>query len=173
PVVSVHVIYGSRVTDLPFAVVAGSPVRWVIDKSNAAGLDGGQYLAVSLPAADQYVDMPAGRLREIVLPQLKRLFPAADEASVGDVFVTRERRATIQHEPGVLRLRASADAGLPGLAVAGAWTDTGWPDSMEGAVRSGRSAARKLLADLAARPETGSEESSVPAAVAAPSAGVL
>ncbi|MBO0825828.1 MAG: FAD-dependent oxidoreductase, partial [Actinobacteria bacterium] len=64
-------------------------------------------------------------------------------------------------------------AGLPGLAVAGAWTDTGWPDSMEGAVRSGRSAARKLLADLAARPDTGSEESSVAAVAAAPSVGGL
>jgi squalene-associated FAD-dependent desaturase len=146
PIVSAHVIYSSRVTRLPFAAVVGSPVRWVIDKSDAAGLHAGQYLAASIPAADELVDMPAAHLRERVLPVLDRIFPAAAGASVEDFFVTRERRATIRHEPGTQRLRPAA--GLPGLAVAGAWTDTGWPDTMEGAVRSGRYAARKLIADL-------------------------
>jgi len=173
PVVSVHVMYGCPVTTLPFAAVAGSPAAWVMDKASAAGLRAGQYLAVSLPAADQYVDMPTGQLREIALPLLERLFPAAAEARIEDVFVTRERRATILHEPGVQRLRAAPGAGPPGLAVAGAWTDTGWPDSMEGAVRSGRSAAGKVIADLAGRTETAAEASeSIPAAVvAAPSTG--
>jgi squalene-associated FAD-dependent desaturase len=146
PIVSAHVIYGSRVTRLPFAAVVGSPVRWVIDKSDAAGLHAGQYLAASIPAADEFVDMPAAQLREHVLPVLDRIFPAAAGASVEDFFVTRERRATIRHEPGTQLLRPAA--GLPGLAVAGAWTDTGWPDTMEGAVRSGRYAARKLISGL-------------------------
>jgi squalene-associated FAD-dependent desaturase len=144
PIVSVHVIYGSRVTGLPFAAVVGSPVHWVIDKSDAAGLHAGQYLAASIPAADEFVDMPAAQLRERVLPVLERLFPAAAGASIDDFFVTRERRATIRHEPGTQQLRPAV--GLPGLAVAGAWTDTGWPDTMEGAVRSGRYAALKLIA---------------------------
>jgi squalene-associated FAD-dependent desaturase len=150
PVVSVHVIYGSRVTRLPFAAVAGSPVCWVIDKSDAAGLQAGQYLAASIPAADEYVDMPAAQLREHVLPVLDRVFPTAAGASIEDFFVTRERRATIRHEPGTRQLRPAF--GLPGLAIAGAWTDTGWPDTMEGAVRSGRSAALKLIADLTEGP---------------------
>jgi protoporphyrinogen oxidase len=148
PIVSVHVIYGSRVTWLPFAAVVGSPVRWVVDKSEAAGLPEGQYLAASIPAAEDYVDMPVAQLRERVLPVLDRVFPLAAEACIEDFFVTRERRATIRHEPGSQQLRPAF--GLPNLAVAGAWTDTGWPDTMEGAVRSGRSAARKLIADLAA-----------------------
>lgn len=147
PIVSAHVIYGSRVTRLPFAAVVGSPVRWVIDKSDAAGVVAGQYLAASIPAAENYVDMPASQLRERVLPVLDRIFPAAADAGIEDFFVTRERRATIRHEPGTQQLRPAG--GLPGLAIAGAWTDTGWPDTMEGAVRSGRAAARKLLADLA------------------------
>jgi uncharacterized protein with NAD-binding domain and iron-sulfur cluster len=146
PIVSVHVIYGSRVTRLPFAGVVGSPVRWVIDKSDAAGLHAGQYLAAAIPAADEFVDLPAMQLREYVLPVLDRLFPAAVGARVEDFFVTRERRATIRHEPGTQQLRPAA--GLPGLAVAGAWTDTGWPDTMEGAVRSGRYAALKLISGL-------------------------
>jgi squalene-associated FAD-dependent desaturase len=146
PIVSAHVIYGSRVTRLPFAGVVGSPVRWVIDKSDSAGLHAGQYLAASIPAADEFVDMPAAQLREHVLPVLDRLFPAAAGTSIEDFFVTRERRATIRHEPGTQQLRPAA--GLPGLAVAGAWTDTGWPDTMEGAVRSGRYAALKVISGL-------------------------
>lgn len=168
PIVSLHVVYDRRVTRLPFAMVAGSPVRWVIDKTSAAGLHAGQYLAASVPAADRYVDTPAAGLAERALPLLERLFPEAAAASVEDFFVTRERRATIWHEPGVQRLRAVPDAGPRGLALAGAWTQTSWPDSMEGAVRSGLSAARALLADLAGG--TAPAGDAVTAAAAAPSA---
>jgi uncharacterized protein with NAD-binding domain and iron-sulfur cluster len=169
PVVSLHVLYDRRVTRLPFAMVAGSPVRWVIDKTSSAGLHAGQYLAASVPAADRYVDAPAAQLRESMLPLLERLFPEAADANVEDFFVTRERRATIRHEPGVQRLRTVPDGGPPGLAVAGAWTETNWPDTMEGAVRSGRSAARKLIADLAGG--TAAAGDGVTAVAAAPSAG--
>jgi squalene-associated FAD-dependent desaturase len=169
PIVSLHVLYDRRVTRLPFAMVAGSPVRWVVDKTSVAGLHAGQYLAASVPAADRYVDTPAARLREHALPLLERLFPDAAEASVEDFFVTRERRATIWHEPGVQRLRAVPAAGPRRLVVAGAWTETGWPDSMEGAVRSGRSAARKLIADFAGGTTVAADD--VTAASAAPSAG--
>jgi squalene-associated FAD-dependent desaturase len=148
PLVSLHVIYGSRVTRLPFAAAVGSPVHWVVDKTAAAGLHAGQYLAASVRAADTYVDRPAAALRAEFLPALERLFPAAAHATVLDFFVTRERRATIAHVPGAQRWRAAAAAGPRGFAVAGAWTDTGWPDTMEGAVRSGRAAAQKIIAEL-------------------------
>ena len=148
PVVSLHVLYASKVTSLPFAAVVDSPVRWVIDKTGPAGLHTGQYLAVSVPAADKFVDLPSSRLRAELLPELERLFPAATDADVDDLFTTRERRAFIRQVPGSARLRAS-QPGIRGLALAGAWTDTGWPDSMEGAVRSGLGAAWKVLRDVA------------------------
>ena len=151
PVVSVHVIYGRRVTKLPFAAVVDSPVHWVVDKTASAGLHSGQYLAASVRAADAYVDAPVADIRAEMLPALERLFPAATSAVVTDFFVTKERRATIAHVPGSRRLRATARAELSAFAIAGAWTDTGWPDTMEGAVRSGRSAARKLIAELPGR----------------------
>lgn len=173
PVVSVHVTYDRPVTRLPFAAVTGSPVRWVMDKTKVAGLQAGQYLAASLPAADSSVDLPAARLRELVLPLFGRLFPAAAEASVEDFFVTRERRATISQEPGVRRLRGGPMPGVPGLAVAGAWTDTGWPDSMEGAVRSGRCAALKVIADLAGSSRAAPLGGNAAVAAAAPSASRL
>ena len=167
PVLSLHVIYGSPVTSLPYAAVLDSPVRWVVDKTGPAGLHVGQYLAATVPAAGGYVDLPASRLREKLLPELERLFPAAADAEVQDFFMTRERRAVIRHVPGSQRLRASQPAGLQGLALAGAWTSTGWPDTMEGAVRSGHGAALKVLSDLAAGRQIAGADSIEPAALAA------
>jgi squalene-associated FAD-dependent desaturase len=157
PIVNVHVVYDRRVMGLPFAAAVDSPVQWVFDKTKNAGLKAGQYLAVSLSAADDYVDVPAARLRDEFLPALARLFPAAAGAGVTDFFVTRERRATFRQAPGSGALRPGAATSVPGLVLAGSWTDTGWPDTMEGAVRSGHNAALELIRELtwlppAARP---------------------
>jgi squalene-associated FAD-dependent desaturase len=149
PIVNVHVIYDRPVTNLPFAAAVDSPVQWVFDRTRISGLDRGsvtkrQYLAISLSAADEYVDVPAARLAERFVPALAELFPAARDAQVIEAFVTRERRATFRQAPGAGRLRPGAPTRLPGLVLAGAWTATGWPDTMEGAVRSGLAAAIEL-----------------------------
>ncbi|HET9971086.1 MAG TPA: FAD-dependent oxidoreductase, partial [Streptosporangiaceae bacterium] len=99
---------------------------------------------ISLSAADEYADTPVAQLQEQFVPALAELFPAAREATVAEFFVTRERRATFRQAPGSGALRPKAATRLPGLVLAGAWTDTGWPDTMEGAVRSGLSAAVEL-----------------------------
>jgi squalene-associated FAD-dependent desaturase len=155
PIVNVHVIYDRQVLDLPFVAAVDSPVQWVFDKTGIAGLKTGQYLAVSLSAADEFVTVPAAQLREQFLPELERLFPAARNAQVTDYFVTRERRATFRQAPGCGALRPSAGTSVPGLVLAGSWTDTGWPDTMEGAVRSGHYAAQHLIAELTDRPAAG------------------
>lgn len=152
PIVNVHVVYPHAVTDQPFTAVVGSPVQWVFDRSAIAGVTGGQYLAISLSAAHRWVDMPTADLRELFLGELARLFPAARQASSTGFFVTRERRATFRQAPGTARLRPTAPTGLPGLLLAGAWTATGWPDTMEGAVRSGHEAARLAAEHLSGRP---------------------
>jgi uncharacterized protein with NAD-binding domain and iron-sulfur cluster len=146
----VHVVYDRRVTRLPFAAAVDSPVQWVFDRTGTSGLREGQYLAISLSAADAYADVPAAALREQFLPALAELFPAAAQARVVDCFVTRERRATMRQVPGVGRLRPAAATAAAGLVLAGAWTDTGWPDTMEGAVRSGLNAVRELRRSMGA-----------------------
>ena len=108
----------------------------------------GQYLALSQSAAQDEIDAPVAELRERYLPELERLLPAARGAEVRDFFVTRERTATFAPAPGVGRLRPGARTKAPGLYLAGAWTATGWPATMEGAVRSGFSAAGAALAAL-------------------------
>jgi squalene-associated FAD-dependent desaturase len=152
PILNVHVIYDRRVTDLPFAAAVDSPVQWVFDKTSQAGVTSGQYLAVSISAADDLVDLPTADLRQLFVPALEQLFPAAAGADIRDFFVTRERRATFRQAPGSGALRPGAATSVPGLALAGAWTSTGWPDTMEGAVRSGLQAAHELAGELAALP---------------------
>ena len=146
PIVNVHVIYDRPVMDLPFVAAVDSPVQWVFDRTKISGMDrpGHQYLAISLSAADQYADTPVGELQEQFVPALAELFPAARDAEVTEFFVTRERRATFRQSPGSGALRPKTATARPGLVLAGAWTDTGWPDTMEGAVRSGLAAAVEL-----------------------------
>jgi squalene-associated FAD-dependent desaturase len=150
PIVNVHVIYDRPVMELPFVAAIDSPVQWVFDRTRISGLDqpGHQYLAISLSAADQYADTPVAELQEQFVPALAELFPAARDAEVTEFFVTRERRATFRQTPGSGALRPKAATARPGLVLAGAWTDTGWPDTMEGAVRSGLAAAAQLKASL-------------------------
>ena len=148
PIVNVHVVYDRKVMDVPFAAAVDSPVQWVFDRTRISGMhahgDDGQYLAISLSAADEYAGKPVAELREQFVPALAELFPAAKAATVTEFFVTREKRATFRQVPGTAKLRPKAATGLPGLVLAGSWTDTGWPDTMEGAVRSGLNAVIAL-----------------------------
>ena len=148
PIVNLHVIYDQPVMDHAFAAGVGTPVQWVFDRSAAAGLTMGQCLAVSLSGATAYAARPTEELRAMFVPELARLFPRAAAARVTAFYVTREHRATFRPSPGTLRLRPRATTSDPRIALAGAWTDTGWPATMEGAVRSGRQAARSVLLAL-------------------------
>ncbi|MFV0126758.1 hydroxysqualene dehydroxylase HpnE [Streptomyces sp. HMX112] len=148
PILNVHVLYDRKVLRRPFFTALGSPVQWVFDRTDASGYTGGQYLALSQSAAGHEIDEPVAVLRERYLPELQRLLPAARGAEVRDFFVTRERTATFAPTPGVGRLRPGARTNAPGLHLAGAWTATGWPATMEGAVRSGSTAAGAALRAL-------------------------
>jgi squalene-associated FAD-dependent desaturase len=145
PIVNVHVVYDRRVMEVPFAAGVRTPVQWVFDRTDSAGIESGQYLVVSLSAADAELEMTGEELRARYLPALGELFPAATNASIKSFFVTREHSATFRAAPGARALRPPALTALPGLVLAGSWTDTGWPATMEGAVRSGRAAARVAL----------------------------
>ena len=169
PIVNVHIVYDRRVTRLPFAAAVDSPVQWVFDRTGPSGLAAGQYLAISVSAADDVLDTPAAELRGRFLPAMAQLFPAARDAQVTDFFVTRERRATFRQVPGCGERRPAAGTGLAGLVLAGAWTDTGWPDTMEGAVRSGLIAARELRRDIAQAAGAGSAGSRAEAVAGASS----
>jgi squalene-associated FAD-dependent desaturase len=144
-IVNLHVLYDRKVLMQPFAACVGSPVQWIFDRTGSSGLQTGQYVTVSLSAADDEFSSGAEELRARYLPELARVLPAARTAVVKDFFVSREHSATFRAAPGARAWRPQARTQLAGLAVAGAWTDTGWPATMEGAVRSGHAAARVAL----------------------------
>ncbi|MFI5610804.1 hydroxysqualene dehydroxylase HpnE [Amycolatopsis sp. NPDC051903] len=145
PIVNVHVVLDRHVLDEPFVAGVRTPVQWVFDRTGQSGLTSGQYLAMSLSAADDLIDLPTAQLRERLLPELTGLLPEARGAEVLDFFVTRERHATFRPGPGTASLRPHAETNARGLYLAGAWTATGWPATMEGAARSGAAAATALL----------------------------
>ncbi|MEV8593875.1 hydroxysqualene dehydroxylase HpnE [Streptomyces sp. NPDC052012] len=148
PILNIHVVYDRKVLARPFLAALGTPVQWVFDRTDASGLTQGQYLALSQSVAHDEIDEPVAVLRERYLPELERLLPRTRGAEVLDFFVTRERTATFAPAPGVGRLRPGARTEAPGLYLAGAWTATGWPATMESAVRSGVGAADAALSAL-------------------------
>lgn len=150
PIVNAHVVFDRTVLDEPFVAGVDSPLQWVFDRTvqsrgGVHGDRGEQYVAVSLSAADELIDTPVADLREVLVPALRQLLPAAADARVKEFFVTRERHATFRPAPGSGRLRPGAATARAGLHLAGAWTATGWPATMEGAVRSGEAAAASVL----------------------------
>jgi len=163
PIVNVHVVYDRPVLDVEFAAGVGTPVQWVFDRTESAGVTEGQYLVVTLSAADAELGMPGEAIRERYLAALGELLPAARDARLLRSFVTRDHAATFRAAPGHRALRPAARTALDGFALAGAHTDTGWPATMEGAVRSGRAAAAVVLA---ASPATMTAETTLAGAAA-------
>jgi monoamine oxidase len=149
PIVNLHVVYDRRVCEEPFAAGIHTPVQYVIDRTAAGGVPAGcQYLAVSLSDAEREMQMSVDALRDTYLPALRELLPRAREARVERFLVTREHAATFRAAPGAAALRPPARTSVPGLVLAGAWTDTGWPATLEGAVLSGHAAAAEALRQL-------------------------
>jgi squalene-associated FAD-dependent desaturase len=155
-VVDVHLVFDRPVTRWDVMAGHDSPVQWVFDRTAASGLGsvhpGRQYVAVSLSAADHLLAAKPEALIDSVVDALGRLLPAVSAAAVVDSVVTKERRATFRAAPGSGRLRPAPATRRAGLALAGAWTATGWPATMEGAVRSGVAAARALSSSPLASP---------------------
>jgi hydroxysqualene dehydroxylase len=149
PIVNVHVVYDRPVCEHRFAAGVDTPVQYLFDRTTAGGVPPDcQYLAVSLSGAEREMQMSVDELRERFLPALSALLPRARDARVESFFATREHAATFRAVPGAARWRPGAHTSTLGLVLAGAWTDTGWPATLEGAVMSGHVAARVALAGL-------------------------
>jgi len=173
PIVNVHVHFDRRVTGLPLVAGLGTPAEWVFDRTASSGADRGQYLAVSISAADDWAGMRPTELSSRVVASLYELFPQARVAEVLSSFVTREPHATFRATPGSSADRAGPRTRLPGLVLAGAWTSTGWPPTMESAVRSGVSAARAALVASGQRNALPKFDPSIPLQGASPHCDTL
>ncbi|EWT07893.1 phytoene dehydrogenase [Intrasporangium chromatireducens Q5-1] len=165
PIVNVHVVFDRAVLPVPFAAVPGSAVQWVFDRTAASGRAAGgeQYLVSSVSAADDALHERTEDLVRVHLAELARHLPGLEHAHVLEAFVTREPHATFRQRPGTGRLRPGPTTHWPDLALAGAWTVPGWPDTLEAAVRSGRAAAARLLSVPMTATEHGDAGVSAPA----------
>ncbi len=147
PIVNLHVWYDRPVADFDFVAFVGTPVQWVFNRTKIAGLPGpGQYITVSLSGAWEFWPKGKEELRELFIPELARLLPQARGAAVERFVVVKEQHATFRSPPDAPANRLPARSSFPNLLLAGDWTDTGWPATMESAVRSGNVAAA-IIAD--------------------------
>ncbi|MGA7834560.1 MAG: hydroxysqualene dehydroxylase HpnE [Acidimicrobiales bacterium] len=145
PIVNIHFVLDRKVTDLPMAACIDSPIEFFFDRTDASGVSSGQCLVVSLSAADKYQSVGSSGLVPTFFEALGDVLPAARSATVRTALVTREHAATFRGTPGIESLRPSTTTPTRGLFLAGAWCKTGWPATMEGAVRSGFEAATSAL----------------------------
>jgi squalene-associated FAD-dependent desaturase len=150
PIVSVHLMFDRPLLRPPMAALLGSPAHWVFDRGRLTGCPParGQYLSVVSSGAPE---LAATRGRALVELMVGALMERLGRAELLWSRVSREPEATFAARPGTAGRRLPSKTSRPGVVRAGAWTDTGWPATMEGAIRSGRAAARALVG--AATPE--------------------
>ena len=148
PIVSVHLWFDRKLLVSPLAALLDSDAHWVFDRGVLTGHEPerGQYLTVVSSGVPQLLEVRGRALVEQIAGQLTDRLGAAELLWSR---VSREPHATIALRPGVVRF--GVDTELPGVVRAGTWTDTGWPATMESAVRSGRAAARRVLTPASAR----------------------
>jgi uncharacterized protein with NAD-binding domain and iron-sulfur cluster len=147
PIVSVHLLFDRRILDSELAALLGSPAQWVFDRGRLIGneLERGQYLTVVSSGAPELLAVRGKELVDLIAGEVTTRLGAA---YLVWSRVSREPAATFAARPGVARLRPGAATSRPNVARAGAWTATGWPATMEGAIRSGLAAAGLLGASL-------------------------
>ncbi len=144
PITSAHLWYDRPVLRLPHVVLIDCLGQWVFSRGEVA--PGEHYVQVVVSAARQFRGLGHEEVQRQILEELARLFPAARTARVMRARVVTEHAATFSAVPGVDKWRPVQASPIPNLFVAGDWTATGWPATMEGAVRSGYLAAEALLA---------------------------
>jgi squalene-associated FAD-dependent desaturase len=147
PIVSVHLLFDRRIMEGPLAALLGSDAHWLFDRGALTGNEPerGQYITVVSSAAPELLELRGRELIDRIAAQVTERLGAAELLWSR---VSREPAATFAARPGTARLRPGAATGRPNVVRAGAWTDTGWPATMEGAIRSGREAARVLAASV-------------------------
>jgi len=134
---TVHLWFDRPITPLPHAVLVGRMGQWVFAR--------GRYLQVVISAAHRLIDCRADELQAKVCEELRAIWPAARDARLLHGRVLTHPAAVFSMQPGVERLRPAQATPVANLFLAGDWTSTGWPATMEGAVRSGRLAVDALL----------------------------
>ncbi len=154
PITGIHLWFDRSITQLPHATLLDRTVQWMFNKSQ------GRYVEVVISASRSLTFMDRADVIALVLRELAEFFPRVAEAKLEKAHVVKEVRATFSPRPGIEELRPKSETKFRNFFLAGDWTRSGWPATMEGAVRSGYLAAEAvtraaghpqefLLADIA------------------------
>jgi squalene-associated FAD-dependent desaturase len=135
PITGIHLWFDRKVTDLPHATLLDRTIQWFFNKQE------GRYLQLVVSASRSLTQMPKQEVINLALDELREFLPATAAAKLVKAHVVKEVRATFSARPGLESSRPAARTAYANLALAGDWTRSGWPATMEGAVRSGYLAA--------------------------------
>jgi uncharacterized protein with NAD-binding domain and iron-sulfur cluster len=157
PITGVHLWFDRPVCPFDHVVTPGRLIQWVFNHTAIQGRGSveptseanlGQYLQIVISASYDLLPLDRQAIRDAVMTELAEMWPLARQARLDRWWVVTEHGATFAVRPGVDKLRPPQRTPVDGLFLAGDWTDTGWPATMEGAVRSGYLAAEGILRDL-------------------------
>jgi squalene-associated FAD-dependent desaturase len=163
PITGVHLWFDRQVMTEPFISLLDTTTQWIFNKTalyagtsnNGTGApvankEQGQYLQLVISASYDLLQKPRQEIIDLCLEEVRHALPAAREANLLKATVIKEATATFSPQPGVDRWRPMQETSIGGLFLAGDWTATGWPATMEGAVRSGYLAAEAVLRSVGA-----------------------
>ena len=138
PITGVHLWFDREVTTLPHATLLGRTMQWMFNK------DRGRYLQLVVSASHDLTGLSRKEIIEIAVGDLRLFLPRVLDANLVKAHVVKEQRATFSAAPGTESLRPGTESSIGNLFMAGDWTRSGWPATMEGAVRSGYLAAEAV-----------------------------
>ena len=154
PITGVHFWFDRQFTDLPHAVLLDRTIQWMFHKSLLQGKDSGaSYVELVISSSKSLIEKPRQEILDLALRELREFFPMAGDAKILKATVVKEINATFSPTPGIDRHRPSQETPWPRVFLAGDWTATGWPATMEGAVRSGYLAAQRISGKAFLAPE--------------------
>ena len=155
PITAVHVWFDRPVTHLDYAAVIGRRIQWIFNQTIrdpgafSAGKPG-TYLGLVVSASDEWMKLPRQQIIDQAMEDLRSLLPSVRQAEMIKAVVVKEGRATFAPRPGCDALRPGPSSPLSNLFIAGDWVQTGWPATMESAVRSGYQSAEAVLQSVGA-----------------------
>jgi zeta-carotene desaturase len=138
PITGIHLWFDRPVTTLPHATLLDRTIQWMFNKSE------GRYIQTVVSASRSLTEMPRNEIIDLAVRELAEFFPLVKDARLEKAQVIKEVRATFSAKPGLEALRPLSRTHLKNFFVAGDWTRSGWPATMEGAVRSGYLAAEAV-----------------------------
>ncbi len=145
PITGIHLWFDRQITDLDHAVLLDRTIQWMFHKSKLLGRNAnGSYVELVVSSSKALVEKSKAEIIELALAELREFFPGARDAKLVKSTVIKEVHATYSPRPGVDVYRPRPETVWPRVFLAGDWTATGWPATMEGAVRSGYMAAESV-----------------------------